>query len=215
MLGDGDTKTFRPDDGITRAEGAIVLIRIFGEKYDDIQEITTKYSDIDQTYMAAKQAITKATELGILSGYPDGTFRPNNKMTRAEFMKVIASYINKSVDEEGLQLDFDSMISVYDYNETKDEWAVPYVTLLYRLNMTESVKKQDGLRIGEEITRAEVAQLCNFFLFRAPAKVTLLTETNFSDVVKTHTLIADIIEATREEHRYSVAENGREIIINK
>ena len=79
--------------------------------------------------------------------------------------------------------------------------------------MTESIKKQDGLRISDEITRAEVAQLCNFFLFRAPARVTLLTEINFQDVDKTHALIADIVEATRSAHHYTVSEAGRETIV--
>ena len=78
--------------------------------------------------------------------------------------------------------------------------------------MTPLSDDEDEIELDEEITRAEVAQLVNFYLLRAPASVTSKTKSGFSDVSKKHDLFADIIEATREEHTYSIDESdGTEV----
>ena len=212
MYGDLEAPTFRPDEGISRAEGAMVLLRIFGENYTNVKTITTKYSDIEDTYYVARQAITKATQLNIMSGYPDGSFKPNGKMTRAEFMRVIASYVAESADKKGLELKDTDALVIYKNTSNKNHWSNPYVTLLARLNMTNASSKEKDLRVDETITRAEVAQLCNFYLFRAPAKVTSSTNMQFTDVNRSHKLIGDIVEATRESHSYMVTSDGKEVI---
>ena len=208
MYGDLEAPTFRPDEGISRAEGAMVLLRIFDENYTNVKTITDKYSDIEDTYYVARQAITKATQLNVMSGYPDGTFKPNEKMTRAEFMRVIASYIEESAKVKGLEIKDSDAVVIY---KDKSHWSNPYVTLLARLNMTSASSKEKDLRVDAIITRAEVAQLCNFFLFRAPAKVTNSTKMEFEDVSRSHKLIADIVEATRESHSFTVTEDGKEV----
>ena len=210
MYGDLEAPTFRPDEGITRAEGAMVLLRIFGEDYSKVKRITTKYEDIEDTYYVAQQAITKATELNIMSGYPNGTFRPNEIMTRAEFMRVIASYIEETAQIEGLEIKDETAVMLYKNSEDQEYWANPYITLLARLNMTSASIKEKDLRPDDIITRAEVAQLCNYFLFRAPAKVTAKTEVDFEDVSKGHKLVGDIIEATRAAHLFVVTVDGKE-----
>ena len=78
--------------------------------------------------------------------------------------------------------------------------------------MTSASSKEKDLRVDDIITRAEVAQLCNYFLFRAPAKVTSSTNISFTDVSRSHKLIGDIVEATRESHSYMVTEDGKEVI---
>ena len=212
MIGDREKPTFRPDDGISRAEGALVLMRIFEVNYQNAK-ITTKFSDIDQTYEIAQRAISKATELGVIQGYTDGTYRPNEKMTRAEFMKIIAAYVEVIGDDEnvkGLEVKDEDAIWLYKNSSKKNHWAISYVTLLSRLNMT-SVRKDKNLRLDDIITRAEVAQLCNYYLFRAPVKVTSSTKTGFTDVSRNHKLFADIVEATRESHDVLVNVDGKEI----
>ena len=51
MYGDANADTFRPDYIITRAEGALVLARIFGLDYEKETTITTKYTDIKDFYL--------------------------------------------------------------------------------------------------------------------------------------------------------------------
>ncbi len=220
MYGDKGTETFRPDDTITRAEGALVLTRIFG--------ISTAYTasefdfpDLDETYVEARRAIRAARAYGLITGYSDGTFKPNSTMTIGEFMTIIARQIEED-EGEGFEIkDENESIKIYKdktrvyYISDKEmydaHWAAQYATLLCRLNMTPVRAKETNLRLGNAITRAEVAQLVNFYLLRAPAKVTRTTLIRFPDVSRNHKLIGDIIEATRETHTYSINEDGKEI----
>ena len=232
MYGDANADTFRPDDGITRAEGALVLTRIFGMNTSGVQ-ITSLYPDLGETYEEAQKAIIAATKVGLINGYPDGTYRPNEKMTRGEFMKIIAANIELAAEEndlddnivDGLRVkDSDEEIKVYKNPTTKtylvnggsvsEHWASPFVTLLARLNMTSVTSKSKDLRLDDKITRAEVAQLVNFYLFRAPAEVDSKTKSGFSDVNKKHKLFADIIEATRDAHTYTLTLDGTEIAVD-
>ena len=218
MFGDKEKPTFRPDDTITRAEGALVLTRIFGisTAYDNS---AYNYPDLDETYLEARKAIIAATEYGIINGYEDGTYKPNKAMTRAEFMKIIANRVAIE-NEDGFEIkDLESSIKVYDdptrvYVVNSDyiteHWALEEVSLLARLNMTPLTESKTNLRLDEPITRAEVAQLVNFYLLRAPADVTSKTKTDFSDVNKSHKLFADIVEATREAHTYFITDETTE-----
>ncbi len=218
MFGDAGKTTFRPNDTITRAEGALVLTRIFGisTAYD---ESTYNYPDLDETYLEARKAIIAATEYGIINGYEDGTYKPNKAMTRAEFLKIIANRVEIENDDGFEIKDLESSIKVYDDptrvyvvgNEyLTQHWALEEVTLLARLNMTPLTDSNTNLRLDEPITRAEVAQLVNLYLLRAPAEVTSKTKTGFSDVNKNHKLFADIVEATREAHTYYITDETTE-----
>lgn len=220
MYGDEDTGTFRPDATIKRGEGALVFTRIFGisTKYD---ENTYAFPDLNETYLEARRAVMAATAYGIIEGYPDGTYKPNKPMTRGEFITILARQIEEEYGEGFEVKDEDQLIKVYkdrnriyyiSDNEYYDaHWSVSYATLLARLNMTPLSEDDTNLRVDDPITRAEVAQLVNFYLLRAPAKVTASTKTQFPDVSRRHELFADIVEATREAHNYSITDEAEEV----
>jgi hypothetical protein len=137
-------------------------------------------------------------------------YRPNKKMTRGEFISIIARQVEEEYGEGFVVKDEDDLIKIYKdksgiyYVEDKEmydaAWTAEYATLLCRLNMAPVSEKTTNLRLTDEITRAEVAQLCNLYLLRAPAKVTRSTTTKFPDVARNHKLFADIVEATRSSH---------------
>lgn len=223
MYGDKNATTFRPDDTITRAEGALVLTRILlGQSAIDNVKISSVYPDLSETYEEAQKAIIAATSYGIINGYTDGYYRPNQTMTRAEFMKIIAKYIELNAEDEGIKgleiKDISNSVKLYknpvlryavNGTTVSTHWAIEEVTLLTRLNMTSASKNKD-LRLDEGISRAEVAQLVNFYTFRAPAKITSRVTTQFSDVNRNHKLYADIVEATRASHEARFNEDGTE-----
>ncbi len=224
MFGDANADTFRPDHFISRAEGALVLARIFDLDYNSLSEseITTKYTDINQTYLEARKAITVATAAGLVNGYKENdgtyTFRPNGKMTKAEFIKILACMIQERANDEGIEgLEIRELTElIKKYDDTKKyymvdgkkvftHWAIEEVTLLARLNMLPFLTEDDpSFTLDEKITRAEVAQLVNAYLLRAPAYVNSKTKIGFSDVSRKHELIGDIIEATRAAHTFSI-----------
>ena len=224
MYGDANATTFRPDDTITRAEGALVLARIFGINYSGTTVVGNEYSDLGDTYIEAQKAIVASTKLGLINGYNDGSYKPNNKMTKAEFMKIIAAYVERRADDDnikGLEVkDIEDSIKLYKNRTstyvvgnktTSEHWAINYVTLLTRINMTAISEKQKSVGLDDEITRAEVAQLINFFLLRAPAES---GKTTFSDVAKNHKLFADILEATRPVHSFTLTHEGTEVVVD-
>lgn len=74
---------FRPNDAITRAELAAMLAQ-----FADKKNAKCYFTDVYANYWAAN-AIATCASLGWITGYPDGSFRPDNSVTRAELMAMI------------------------------------------------------------------------------------------------------------------------------
>ncbi|MEK3913041.1 cadherin-like beta sandwich domain-containing protein [Paenibacillus sp. FSL H7-0331] len=85
MLGDNNG-LFRPDDAITRGEVASIAARLLPATATG-NAPTVDYSDTRNHW--ASEVIKQASQAGILQGYPDGTFQPENKLNRAEAVKVL------------------------------------------------------------------------------------------------------------------------------
>lgn len=82
--------TFRPDNPITRAEFLVMLMRLLGEEE---VEAELPFADREQIGSWAERAIAQAIMLGIVQGYEDGSFRPNQHITRTEMSAMIARAI--------------------------------------------------------------------------------------------------------------------------
>lgn len=95
LLDDGTT--FRPNDAITRAEIVDLLVRLAPET-----RASASFSDVPADYWAAKQ-IAIAASLGWVGGYEDGTFRPENGLTRAEACSIINRVTARSGDSAQAQ----------------------------------------------------------------------------------------------------------------
>ena len=78
--------TFRPNALITRAEFAAIATRFFEETGAEYEPGT--FDDVTGDEWFAN-AIADAVELGLIGGYPDGTVRPNNNITRAEACAIV------------------------------------------------------------------------------------------------------------------------------
>ena len=85
--------TVRPNGKITRAEAAAMLARLL-----EIESIGSadKPSFPDTPSSWYNKAINASVQRGIMKGYPDGTFKPNDAITRAEFTQMIATIDNKA-----------------------------------------------------------------------------------------------------------------------
>lgn len=85
LSGDGEGN-FMPDRNITRAEFVCAAVRIIGEGYGNI---TAGFSDVNDADFYAPY-IYRAAELGIVTGFADGTFRPSSSITREEAMVILS-----------------------------------------------------------------------------------------------------------------------------
>ena len=91
--------TFRPNEPITRAELAAMAVRFYDTFEAEYEEGTFLDVDGDEWYA---DAIAAAEELGIIGGYPDGTVRPNNNITRAETCAIVNRVLERRPHDEHL-----------------------------------------------------------------------------------------------------------------
>lgn len=83
VITDSSNGYFRPNEAITRAELAAMLA-----KFSETTGAANYFNDVSVKYWAAN-AIAICAKLGWITGYPDGTFRPDKNVTRAELMAMI------------------------------------------------------------------------------------------------------------------------------
>ena len=96
--------SFKPDATITRAELATVAVRFdVGGAYLAASTATDVFSDISGHW--AERYIVKASELGYVNGYSDGTFKPNAPITRAEMAQLLNNVLDRFVESEADMLD--------------------------------------------------------------------------------------------------------------
>ena len=81
--------TVGPDKTITRAEAAMMFYNLLADKNGD----TRAFTDVPANQWYTK-AVTSLAGKGIISGYPDGTFKPNAPITRAEFVTMAMNFAN-------------------------------------------------------------------------------------------------------------------------
>lgn len=89
LLGDGER--FRPDDAVTRAQLAAILVRLWESAFGALPEGETAFSDCaeDAWYSHAMRALAAA---GVVSGFPDGAFRPDEPVTRGQMAVMLARF---------------------------------------------------------------------------------------------------------------------------
>ena len=88
--------TFRPDGNITRAEFATITARFLEASYDG----GNRFPDIDGHWAA--EYINEAANAGIVDGYEDGTFRPQQNITRAEAVTMVNRTVDRHPDADHL-----------------------------------------------------------------------------------------------------------------
>lgn len=149
--------TVRPNGSISRAEVATVLFRLLK---DDVrmQNLTkdNAYSDVSDTAWYAA-AVSTLSKMGVISGYPGGTFRPNAPITRAEFAAMIARF-----DETAKSADT-------PFTDISGHWAENAIGKAYGNGWVEGSSKTVFCP-ESNLTRAETATLLNRVLHRLPEK---------------------------------------------
>ncbi|UFJ40071.1 S8 family serine peptidase [Brevibacillus humidisoli] len=126
-----EDSTFRPNQTVTRAEFATMLIRTMSEKglYTGNVNVRNPFRDINRAHWAHENII-KAYSLGILAGYPDRTIRPNQPVTRSEMAVMVAR-------AKGLYTYKRSRSSYRDVSV--DYWASPAIESLTSLGYVRGI----------------------------------------------------------------------------
>ena len=186
--------TVQPNGKITRAEVATIFFRLLS---DDTREAfwssTNSYSDVtaDKWY---NNAVSTLSRLGVISGYPDGTFRPDASITRAEFAKIAVSFCK-----------YGSTTYSGCFSDVKaSDWFSTCVETARNSNLIAGYP--DGtFRPNNAITRAEACTIVNRTLGRKPAKnhMAISGRINWPDCLDAEWFYADMMEATNS-HDYQM-----------
>lgn len=110
--------SFRPDASVTRAEFAAIASR-----FEALTEGTKSFSDVPSSHWAAKYINFAATR-GWVNGYADGTFRPNNSITRAEVAAVTCRLLERNADQSYIRSHLSELRAFTDVSES--HWAYWY-----------------------------------------------------------------------------------------
>ncbi|MHA7964859.1 S-layer homology domain-containing protein [Paenibacillus sp. CAU 1782] len=140
--------TFRPDIQITRAEFVAMAARAFELKAEG--GISLQFSDVDEIPAWAKPYASEAGQAGIVTGYNDGSFRPDRPISRAEMAVMIMRL-------HGGKLDKDAKPAFADA-DLLESWAKPSIAAAAQLGVIQG--KQGNRFDGDKsATRAEAAAM--------------------------------------------------------
>ncbi|OAS19225.1 S-layer homology domain-containing protein [Paenibacillus oryzisoli] len=173
-----EDRTFRPEQAITRAEMATILTRVIKK---DEKADKADYSDVTATHWAV-ESIAKVSAMKLMSGYPDGTFAPDQRITRAEMASLAAILLPDDSSGKG-------------FTDLTGHWAEKAILKVQGAGILQGYA--DGsFKPEQSITRAEAVTMINRWLGRQPSSN--IATSPWDDVAKSYWAFADIAEASTD-----------------
>ncbi|MFD2333044.1 X2-like carbohydrate binding domain-containing protein [Cohnella sp. GCM10020058] len=174
--------TFRPGAALTRAQIATIVARLAADSSSTAGVQAKSYADVSASHWAAAD-IAAVGKLGLMNGYADGTFRPDQAVTRAE-MTALAVKLAQPSGAPGA-----------GFGDTDGSWAEAAIKQAQGAGWIGGYA--DGtFRPGQALTRAEAVTLLNRVLGREPALAGGVSK--WSDVPAGHWALADLLEASAD-----------------
>lgn len=153
--------TVRPEAQITRAEVVTIFFRMFTDNArNTFWSQTNKFTDVADSDWY-NTAISTLANAGVLDGYTDGTFKPNDTITRAELIKIATSFYDTTAGKSS------------EFSDIEAHWAEKFIEEAHKLGIVDGYG--DGtFHPDQAVTRAEAMKIVNRTLERAPHKDYLL-----------------------------------------
>ena len=186
--------SIKPQGEITRAEVAAIIARLHADVEDIDYVAEAKYADVNANAWYAKY-IAYVSNKGLMKGYEDGSFKPEEKITRAEYATVVARFKNL----ERIATSFE---------DSKDHWASEFIGAV--ANKKWITGYPDGsFKPMNNISREEVATMTNKMLDRKVNSDGLVNANTkkFTDLEFGTWSYYDLIEASNT-HEYVRRETG-------
>lgn len=130
VIVDSSNGYFRPDDAITRAELASMLAQFAGGTAG-----ASRFSDVSSTHWAST-AIARISYLGWIKGYPDGTFRPDQSITRAEMMAMMNRALGRAPETAS-----DILPGAQGWKDNQDTSSWYYLDVLEATNSHDFIRR--------------------------------------------------------------------------
>lgn len=149
---------FAPDDNLTRAEFTKIVLGAIGEEVDPYVEVeASPFYDINP-YAWYLPYIDRAKEMGLVSGYPDGSFKPEDPINKVEAIKMLMNAFKFDVLSVGQRSDNFQDILTW-------EWYFPTLNFALQNHMIDGIRlpngkiEYDAFGPGRAIKRSEMAKL--------------------------------------------------------
>lgn len=192
--------SFQPDKTITRGEAAAVICRILNVPMEEGVTYESTFTDVDAGAWYANY-VGYIQKMNIVNGYSDNTFRPNDEISRAEYIAILARL-------EGVSGEQEYNVSFSDVGA--NHWAKNYIGYACENGIADGYS--DGtFKPGNSATRAEIVKMTNIILERNASADTIgsVNVSDYSDVDKSHWAYYQIMEASNA-HDYQKNSNGEE-----
>ncbi len=128
--------TLRLDNPILRSEIAALMVRTLGYENSIVIGENKNFQDVKKDYWAY-QVIQNAYKLGIIKGYPEGTFKPKNNISFAETLAIMVNALEKNDNLEG-------------------QWPHNYIERAKQIGI---IPKDSSTHPDKIVTRGEVAKI--------------------------------------------------------
>lgn len=178
--------TFKPGKEVTRAEAVRMFVKLVNNGAELPKNPTTSFKDANNAWYSDE--INYAVAKGFIKGYSDGTFKPNQAITRAEFAQMISTFVKNGYPGTG------------SFKDVKGHWASDAISALYG---NKNIKGYgDGtFKPDQKLTRAEAVTILNSVFGRNTksnsfANVSEAGLRRFSDVSKSHWAYYEILDAS-------------------
>jgi hypothetical protein len=149
--------SFRPNQPVTRAEFASILEQAFNNK---LGTNAIAFSDIPSNYWATP-AINQAIKTGFLKGYPDKTFKPDQKISRVQVLVALASGLKLKEPTSG-----DKTLTLFKDVKEIPNYAIGKTAAATANNLVVNYPDRDTFAPNREATRGEVAAMVHQALVR-------------------------------------------------
>ena len=189
----------RPMNDITREEVAMIFYRLLtDESRNALLSDVNPFTDMDQYHLWSNRAVSTLYNAGIIKGYPDGTFRPSDPITRAEFATIAAKFDKL---ETG---------STSKFTDIFGHWAEKYITSSEIKGWIKGYPDMT-FKPEQDITRAEAMTLINNVLERAVPEENIHPDAIFwPDNPNAEWYHEAVMEATNS-HDYVYEDDGDEL----
>ncbi|MCL2165000.1 MAG: S-layer homology domain-containing protein [Oscillospiraceae bacterium] len=186
--------TVQPEANITRAETVTIFYRLIDDDAKS-EPAPSAFQDVPADEWYAPY-VSYAAMKGIVLGYPDGGFHPDDQITRAEFATIMSRFVPETPTPATSEF----------ADVPADHWAIQYISTCYANGWV--IGYPDGTFMPESpITRAEAVTILNRALGRGIAPEGIPSGApSFSDLPEDHWAYAQILEAS-VTHVYAPNQN--------
>lgn len=169
---------FKPDASITRAEMAAIAAKALDK---ELKAASLSFTDVPADHWA-KDVIDRVTKMGLMEGYPDGSFKPEQTITRAEMASLVARLNNTTVGNGE------------SFSDVSGHWAKKAIESAKAAGIINGY--EDGtFRPEAKLTRAEAVTMFSKLLGRGPLNG---ATPKWTDVPSSHWAFGYIQEASIE-----------------